>query len=105
VFMNLLRNAAEAQPGRCRVEIKSMLADPYLRVIVSDDGPGIAEADMARVFDPFFSTRRKRGGTGLGLSITHRIVTAHGGTIRVASEEGRASSFVIELPLLLEGPR
>jgi two-component system CheB/CheR fusion protein len=103
VFINLLRNAAEAQPGRCRVEIKSVVADPYLRVIVSDDGPGIAEADLARVFDPFFSTRRRHGGTGLGLSISHRIVTAHGGTIRVAADEGRTASFVIELPLLLEG--
>jgi two-component system, chemotaxis family, CheB/CheR fusion protein len=103
VFVNLLRNAVEAHPGHCHVEIQSLLAEPYLRVIISDDGPGIPESDLGRVFDPFFSTRRKQGGSGLGLSITHRIITGHGGLIQVGMEKGGGATFSIELPLDLKG--
>jgi signal transduction histidine kinase len=104
-FVNLIRNAGQAHPGHCNVEIKSVLAYPCVGLTVSDDGPGISAADLPRVFDPFFSTRRKRGGTGLGLSITHRIVTSHGGRIRIATAEGSGAQFTIELPLALEGSR
>ena len=52
----------------------------------------------ARVFDPFFSTRRREGGTGLGLSLVHRIVSEHGGTIDVHSRPGEGTAFIIELP-------
>lgn len=103
VFVSLLRNAAEAHPGHCHARILAKFAESSLRVSVSDDGPGIPSADLPQVFDPFFSTRRKQGGTGLGLSITHRIVTAHGGTIRVASAPGQGTIVSIELPLAAQG--
>jgi two-component system CheB/CheR fusion protein len=105
VFVNLLRNAAEAHPGQCHAEIRSLLADPYVRLTVCDDGPGIAEGDVGRVFDPFYSTRRKQGGSGLGLSITHRIITGHGGSIRIGAENGCGTNVSIELPLDLKGSR
>ncbi|HLV64199.1 MAG TPA: CheR family methyltransferase [Polyangiaceae bacterium] len=105
VFVNLVRNAVEAHPGKCTVEIHSRLAYPCIRLVVSDDGPGISAAHLPRIFDPFFSKRRRGGGTGLGLSITHRIVTAHGGIIRASSEEGKGAKFSIELPLAPEGAK
>jgi len=99
VFVNLLRNAVEAHPGRCRVCIRCSLFERHARIVISDDGPGIAKANRDRVFDPFFSTRRGSGGSGLGLSITHRILTGHGGSIRLRSERGAGATFEIELPL------
>lgn len=103
VFVNLLRNAVEAHHGHCHIEVEVAVKGPYLRIVVSDDGPGIAARDLPHVFDPFFSTRRKQGGTGLGLSITHRIVAAHGGAIRVATDRALGTAFEIELPLAPEG--
>jgi PAS domain S-box-containing protein len=63
-----------------------------------DNGVGIPAADIGKVFDPFFTTRRDTGGTGLGLSISFGIVRDHGGTIRVESGEGRFARFIVELP-------
>ena len=102
VFVNLMKNALEASPGKCRIELRSQRVAGKVRISIADDGPGIAIADKARVFDPFFSTRRNAGGTGLGLSIAHRIVTSLGGTITVAPDVGRGTRFEIELP---EGSR
>jgi signal transduction histidine kinase len=98
VFVNLLTNAAQAHPRTCHVVIRSQLKPDELRVFVSDDGPGIAAADVARIFEPFFSTHRKSGGTGLGLSITQRIVANHGGTISVSTAPGRGATFELRFP-------
>ena len=98
VFVNLIRNAAQAHTGLCTVTISTERASDRARIIVSDNGRGIPEKDLAHVFDPFFSTRRQSGGTGLGLSISHRIVTGHAGTIRVFNGDGGGARFVIELP-------
>lgn len=109
VITNLLLNAVQAAPdGRptsIRVELSRLsklgaphgldIPDPVmLRVI--DDGPGIAEADLERVFDPFFS--RRQGGTGLGLAIVHRAVREHQGTVLVESEPGAGTRFTVYLP-------
>ena len=66
------------------------------RLTVSDRGPGIREEDLARVFDPFFTTRR--GGSGLGLALVHRAVEAHNGLIFIEAEEGRGTTFTVLLP-------
>jgi PAS domain S-box-containing protein len=63
-----------------------------------DTGVGVRSADINRLFDPFFTTRRDAGGTGLGLSISFGIIRDHGGTIRVESEEGHYTRFIVELP-------
>lgn len=98
VFVNLLRNAVEAHPGQCQVCIRSVVEKDRILIRVSDNGPGVALADRERIFDPFFSTRRSSGGTGLGLSITHRIVTGHGGNLRLLNGLDAGATFEIELP-------
>jgi signal transduction histidine kinase len=102
VFVNLLKNAAQAQTGRANVSIRSLLSERAVRVFVSDDGPGISTPDLERIFDPFYSTQRAAGGTGLGLSISHRILATHGGSIRATSSKGRGATFEIELPIAKE---
>jgi signal transduction histidine kinase len=69
----------------------------WVEVVFDDTGPGIPEEDLGRIFDPFFTT--KRDGTGLGLAITHRIIENHHGTIRVTSQRGKGTTFVVTLPL------
>jgi signal transduction histidine kinase len=96
VFLNLLLNAAQAlAPGgeaRVAVALRGRLA----RVEIRDGGTGIPADRLARVFDPFYSTRRD--GTGLGLSVARQIVHAHGGTIAITSEDGTGTTVVVELP-------
>jgi signal transduction histidine kinase len=75
-------------------------------VVVRDQGIGIAPEDRERIFAQFERavSDRHYGGLGLGLFIVRQIVTAHGGTIRVESEAGKGSSFIVELPLCEEPP-
>lgn len=68
-----------------------------VRVEFYDTGVGIKREDIGKVFDPFFTTRRETGGTGLGLSVSFGIIRDFGGTIRVESEEGKFTRFIIEL--------
>ena len=63
---------------------------------MADDGPGLPPADRAKVFSPYFSTKKR--GTGLGLAIVHKIITDHAGTIRVEENRPRGIRFVIEIP-------
>lgn len=105
-LINLLSNAAKfTESGEVRVEALATSKD-VLRICVSDTGKGIAKADQKHVFDAFYQARRGDKpldlpeGTGLGLSICRQIVERYGGTIRVESEEGRGSAFVIELPAI-----
>ena len=67
-----------------------------VQIVVRDEGRGIEQANLERIWDPFFTTRTD--GTGLGLAIVRKIVTAHGGSIRVDSEVGQGTSFEIVLP-------
>jgi CheY-like chemotaxis protein len=78
------------------------ISDRYLpdkAIDVIDDGPGMSEALAAQVFEPFFTTKAEGEGTGLGLSISQGIVKEHGGRIMLSSEEGRGSTFTVQLPL------
>ncbi|MFN2433585.1 MAG: ATP-binding protein [Gemmatimonadota bacterium] len=98
VFANLLRNAVEAQPTGGAVEVTGGY-DPARRVHVvrvADRGPGVPPELAGRIFNPFFTT--KSDGTGMGLALVHRIVTAHGGTVRLIRGAGPGSVFEIELP-------
>jgi signal transduction histidine kinase len=74
-----------------------MSQSPALEVAIMDTGRGIAREDLGKVFEPFFSTKRK--GSGLGLAIVHQIVENHGGDIAVDSQEGMGTTFRITLPL------
>jgi signal transduction histidine kinase len=103
-FTNLGVNALEAMPygGVLKVTVLDKTKDRVL-IQFSDTGKGIPQEVQAKVFDPFFTT--KEGGTGLGLSIAHRIISQHGGEIRVEGEGGKGSSFMISLPLEKEQRR
>jgi PAS domain S-box-containing protein len=102
VVVNLVSNAARAtpsgKPGPIVVRIGSGMPG-MVRLEVIDRGTGIEPATLARVFEPFFTTRSAGEGVGLGLAVSHAIVTAHGGTITVESAVGKGSIFRVELPV------
>ena len=77
----------------------------YVRIVVNDDGMGIAPQVRDRIFEPFFTTKPFGQGTGLGLSVVHGIVTDHGGAVRVQSSPGEGASFEVLLPPATPAPR
>ncbi len=103
VFVNLIKNAVDAMaavPDRPSVlEIATASDGELVTVTVQDNGVGIAPEDRDRIFDLFHTTKPVGRGTGLGLSIVHDILFRLGGSIRVASEPGRWSRFIVTLPL------
>jgi signal transduction histidine kinase len=97
VLVNMLVNARHAVNGHeAGVTLSTRASADRLRIVVTDLGAGIAPADLAHVFDPYFTT--KRGGTGLGLPIAKNIVEGLGGTISVSSVAGRGTEIHIDLP-------
>jgi signal transduction histidine kinase len=103
VFDNIIQNALEAMAdrgGTLSVTLTSELVKaekgPRVSVEFQDTGKGMDSAVVSHVFDPFFTT--KPSGTGLGLSISHELLRAHGGEIRVESEEGRGTNVLITIP-------
>jgi two-component system sensor histidine kinase PilS (NtrC family) len=108
VFMNVIANAIDASQENSQVLISTELlpaetdgngqpARGYARVTIADQGKGMDKATRDRIFEPFFSTKKR--GTGLGLAIVKQIVELHGGRISVASEPGKGSQFKIDLPV------
>jgi two-component system sensor histidine kinase PilS (NtrC family) len=97
VLWNVLRNALEASPASGCVTISTEAGAGHAAVEIADEGPGIPSDRQGRLFEPFYTT--KRGGSGLGLAIAHRIVTAHGGSIEIASGSGDGTRVRIRLPL------
>jgi two-component system phosphate regulon sensor histidine kinase PhoR len=102
---NLLENAANYSPERGRVLLQSIRREGRVLISVSDDGPGIPEEDLGRVFERFYRVDKSRtrdgrdpGGTGLGLSIVKHIVDIHGGQVRAANRLPHGAVFTIELP-------
>ncbi len=100
VCMNLLLNAIDATPpgGRIVVATRSCAGSGGAEIEVRDTGLGIPAEIRHRIFEPFFTTKGAERGTGLGLGVCHTIVNRYGGEIRVESEEGRGSRFVVCLP-------
>lgn len=99
VFLNLLLNAIESMEGggEIRLTLRRCGPPPAVLAAIADTGAGIPADDMEKVFEPFFS--RKRKGTGLGLAIVHQIIESHGGEIRVESSQGRGTTFRMTLPM------
>jgi signal transduction histidine kinase len=97
--LNLVRNAVEAMAGRDErlLTLDAQRDDEQAVLTVRDTGPGIAEDDIDRIFNPFFTTRNT--GTGLGLAIVHRIVDAHGGATSVHNDPDGGAVFRLFLPL------
>ncbi len=98
-LINIISNAVDAMGGQGQLTLRTLCEDDSLTVLVSDTGSGIPKSLLGRIFDPFFTTKETGKGTGLGLSIVHRIITKHGGTIRVETEEGKGTTFVMRFPL------
>jgi len=101
VFINILMNAVQAMHERGTITIESRYnaAAKSVEVAISDTGDGIPPEQIGRIFDPFFTTKESGHGTGLGLSIAYGIVTTHRGSISVASEVGKGSTFTIRMPV------
>ncbi|CAO5176461.1 two-component system, OmpR family, sensor histidine kinase SenX3 [Frankia sp. AiPs1] len=105
---NLLENAISYSPRGTRIVLGVRRSGTTVEISVADEGMGIAEKDLERVFERFYradpARSRATGGTGLGLAIVKHIATNHGGTATVWSAEGAGSTFTIRLPVFTAGP-
>lgn len=101
VVMNIILNAAEAMDGQGILKVVSHRSNDgkYVTITFCDNGPGIDPKYLSKVFEPFFTTKDTSHGVGLGLAISFRIVRDHDGTIDVASELGKGTTFVIRFPV------
>ena len=102
-LLNLVQNASVYSPENSEIQLKASLVDDFLHLAVVDQGIGLEESDVERIFERFFrvdATRsRKEGGTGLGLSIVKHITKLHKGEITVDSKLGKGSTFTMKLPI------
>ena len=102
-FINLIKNAKEALEHTAGgvIHIKTFAQNQWLFIEITDNGPGIEPEAMEDIFIPFFTT--KENGSGIGLSLSRQIVQQHGGTIKVFSESGKGSRFVVQLKIKVVG--
>lgn len=106
VFINLFQNAVDAMDGQGKVDVKLSLEQSYdnfgscLRILIADTGVGMNSETKDKIFNPFYTT--KEMGTGLGMAISYRIIENHNGRVSIDSEQGRGTTFIIELPFISE---
>ena len=100
VFLNLFLNARDAMERGGILAVTTSADEGIARIEIADTGQGILPENLARIYDPFFTTKGTRKGTGLGLSVTYGIVREHGGTIEVESQPGAGTRFHVEFPLV-----
>ncbi len=101
-LLNVVRNSMEAMPEGGNIIVETTLEASLCTIVITDDGPGIPQEEIHRVFEPFYST--KSSGTGLGLSLTQQILTDHGGSIQVEVHSPRGTRVSLLLPRLTDGP-
>jgi two-component system NtrC family sensor kinase len=104
VFLNLLVNAVQSHPSRGTVTIRTGRDGDSVWVQIQDTGAGIPPENLARIFDPFYTTKKVGVGPGLGLSVSYSIIQQHGGSIEVSSEVGKGSIFTVRLPIDAQRP-
>jgi signal transduction histidine kinase/CheY-like chemotaxis protein len=97
IFINLILNSFDAMPEGGELRISAREVNEGIEMVFQDSGPGIPEERRESIFEPFFST--KEGGTGLGLTVSYNIITAHGGTLDLASQNGSGACFRLFLPM------
>ncbi|MFC2045672.1 ATP-binding protein [Chloroflexota bacterium] len=105
VFLNIIINAEmemKLAHGKGNLLIKTESGDSTILISFEDNGPGIAEENLYKIFSPFFTTRQTGMGTGLGLSVCHGIIAEHQGRINVESKLGKGAIFKIELPIITD---
>ena len=114
VFMNILANAIDAieeqrfqamdaghQKTCGEITVSTQVKNSeWITVTINDDGPGIPEAALAKLFDPFYTTKKVGAGTGLGLSISYQIIVEqHGGQLNCISAPGQGTQFIVDIPV------
>lgn len=97
VYMNIIANGIQAMDKGGRIRISTLKNGEEVEVRISDEGIGISEVDLLRIFEPFYTTRKS--GSGLGLAISYRIIEVHHGEIQAVSKPGQGTTFIIRLPL------
>jgi len=103
VLLNVILNAGHAIEGQGHIDISSQVIGDYIEIRIKDDGCGIAEDEISKLFDPFYTTKQVGEGTGLGLAISYGIIVdEHNGDINVQSEEGKGTCFTLLLPIVTE---
>lgn len=104
VFLNIVNNARQAMEGNAQgcLRVQTILVDGKVVASFTDTGAGISEANIKKLFTPFFTTKEPGKGTGLGLSVSYGIIQEHGGEIQVTSEQGKGTTFRICLPAAAE---
>ena len=100
LLLILLSNAADAVEKNGNIGIAARASDEGVEIVISDDGCGIPPQSLARIFEPFYTTKPVGKGTGLGLAIARNIVAQHGGKIRLESESGKGTQAIVELPAM-----
>lgn len=102
LFVNLLQNAIDAlaNQGETKIQIRFAQQRGNLVITFRDNGPGVPEQILEKIFKPFFTTKACDQGTGLGLTIVADIVRAHQGTIRLNGKRKRGTEFIIQFPVL-----
>jgi two-component system, NtrC family, sensor kinase len=105
VFLNLFLNARDAMPRGGWLSVTTRLSGDRAIAEISDTGSGIPSEHLARIYDPFFTTKAIGRGTGLGLSITYGIVRDHEGTIHCDSAVGQGTRFIVSLPVAAQEQR
>ncbi len=104
VLVNLVKNASEALPKGGEIRIRTFFQGDQVMLQVADNGAGIRREHLKKVFEPFWSTKGASIGTGMGLAVSHGIISRHGGTFSVESEDGKGTTFTVTLPLAKETP-
>ena len=99
MVLNLLKNAAEAMNAKSGIiQIQIDMDRKGIHLQVADNGPGIPKQELSRVFEPFYSTKKRNANFGLGLTYCYMVAQAHGGTLNVNSEFGKGTVFILRLP-------
>lgn len=96
VFFNILKNAREATPPKGSIRIRTYADDQFAYVQIADNGQGIDQSDMPRIFRPYFTT--KPSGNGLGMMVVQRIMRAHGGRVGLDSQKGKGTIVTLQFP-------
>ncbi|MBI9077103.1 MAG: response regulator [Desulfatibacillum sp.] len=99
VFMNILVNAAQSIEDKGEIKIQTRAEGSHVVIKIQDNGKGISEAHLAKIYDPFFTTKEVGKGTGLGLNMAYNIITNHGGTIKAESTVRKGTTFTIRIPV------